>query len=344
MDNVKVGKAIRDLRKRAGYTQRDLAARMGISDKAVSKWERGISMPDITSLRRLAILLGTNVDNLLEGKSANNVENWHGVIILNNNPLGIGTETIIYDKPLISYLISYCMLVGIKEITISCSEKEKDYICSEMGNGSDYGIQITCETNFRDLFCCSLPKNTENIMMIYGRFFLYGVDQTRFFLKAMQNNDHFTSLAIPKIISDTEHTSRTGLSERIIIIDRDKSARTQYEYYQLPIAFFRSEMLPEIADFCYSRDMLDRFFSEREIYIELLDRGVVEIELNDWDDIREVSEFVRIVQDRCGMKIYCLEEIAWRRGLISLEKMKELGERRSGDYGSYILSLYNKTM
>ena len=67
MDVAKVGKAIAYLRKRAGYTQRDLADRIGISDKAVSKWERGLGLPEIGYLRKLSILLDTDTDSLLTG-------------------------------------------------------------------------------------------------------------------------------------------------------------------------------------------------------------------------------------------------------------------------------------
>ena len=52
---------------------------------------------------------------------------------------------------------------------------------------------------------------------------------------------------------------------------------------------------------------------------------------------------MKIVQDKCGMNVYCLEEVAWRRGMISLKKLKELGEKKAGtEYGEYVLGLYNR--
>ena len=67
MNDNKIGAALSFLRKRAGYTQKDLADRIGISDKAVSKWERGLGLPDISYLRKLSILLDTDSDSLLAG-------------------------------------------------------------------------------------------------------------------------------------------------------------------------------------------------------------------------------------------------------------------------------------
>ena len=75
----------------------------------------------------------------------------------------------------------------------------------------------------------------------------------------------------------------------------------------------------------------------------MLDRGFVEFEIDDWNNVQEASTFIKIVQDKCGMNVYCIEEVAWRRGLISLEQLKKLGEKASGtEYGEYIMSLYNR--
>ena len=67
MDTQKVGQAIAYLRKRVGYTQKELADRIGVSDKAVSKWERGLGLPDIGLIGKIAILLDSDTDSLLAG-------------------------------------------------------------------------------------------------------------------------------------------------------------------------------------------------------------------------------------------------------------------------------------
>ena len=66
----------------------------------------------------------------------------------------------------------------------------------------------------------------------------------------------------------------------------------------------------------------------------------MEIEVDNWENVQEASTFIKIVQDKCGMNIYCIEEVAWRRGLITLEQLREHGENyRNVEYGEYILSL-----
>ena len=77
-----------------------------------------------------------------------------------------------------------------------------------------------------------------------------------------------------------------------------------------------------------------------EVYTVTLDRGFVEIPLNTWDDVMEASSFVKTVQKACGMQIYCIEEIAWRRGMISHDEFIRFGEQmRDTPYGKYILEI-----
>ena len=117
MDAIKTGKTIAYLRKKLGYTQKDLALRIGISDKAVSKWERGVGMPDIAYLRKLAILLNTDTESLLAG-SAIQENSWQGILVVDDNEISL--STIVYDKPLAHYLLGYFMLLGISNIVIMC--------------------------------------------------------------------------------------------------------------------------------------------------------------------------------------------------------------------------------
>lgn len=331
MDIVKVGKAIAYLRKRAGYTQRELADRIGISDKAVSKWERGLGLPEITYLRKLSILLDTDSDSLLAGNVAHHDQGWQGILILDENPYGIGAGTMIYDKPLINYLVSYFLLVGIKKIHIVCGGTDKRFIENALGTGEEYGVQISCRDSLRDV----CPDGATNLMVLYGRCILYGVDQTKFFLRAMVERNRLTIMALPR----KADTIYVGLDMKVLDSDKPEALRRQYDYSRIPFLFIPTNRLQELADASSAEDFIDR----HEVFAEMLDRGFVEIEVDNWENVQEASTFMKIVQDKCGMNVYCLEEVAWRRGLISLEQMKDLGEKHPGtEYGNYILSLYER--
>lgn len=352
MEIERIGKAISYLRKRAGYTQKDLADRIGISDKAVSKWERGLGMPDVGYLRKLSILLDTDTDSLLAGDVVHHDASWSGIIILDENSYGIGAGTVIYDKPLIYYLISYFLLVGIRDIVVSCTKSDVEYIDRTLGNGGDYGIRIDTVTGgLRDITDKKVPNHKylkgssaggRNIMMVYGRCLLYGVDQTRFFQKAMMNRDRFTMLVLPKKMSHQSSRIVMDQNKKVINSNVDEPLKTQYDFSDIPILFFPESLLPTLAGKEDISSFIAWYANDHELYVHMLDRGFVEIEVNDWNNVQEASVFMKIVQDKCGMNVYCLEEVAWRRGMISIDQLKVLGLRYAGtEYGDYILSLHD---
>lgn len=342
MDDNKIGKAISFLRKRAGYTQKDLADRIGVSDKAVSKWERGLGLPDISYLRKLSILLDTDTDSLLAGDVVHHDSSWSGILVLDRNSYGINAGTIIYDKPLVYYLLSYFLLVGIRDVTIVGSEEDKTYVDKTLADGREYGIRLTMVAGtLRD----AVEGRTweSNVMMVYGRCLLYGVDQTRFFQKAMMNREAFTMMVLPKKIYRQSSHVIVDRNKKIINSNADEPLKTQYEFSKIPILLLPTDLLPDMAASTDISSFIDSYALEKEMYVHMLDRGFVEIEIDDWNNVQEASSFIKIVQDKCGMNVYCIEEVAWRRGFISLKQLKKLGEKSSStEYGKYILSLYDR--
>lgn len=344
MDTKKIGNAISYLRKRAGYTQKDLADRIGVSDKAVSKWERGLGLPEIGYLRKLSILLDTDTDSLLAGDVVHHEGLWTGVIVLDENNYGIGAGTYIYDKPLITFLLSYFLLVGIRNIVIICSEEDKKFIEDKYGSGELYGIKISIHlSTLIHEEIESLCINTGNIMMVYGRCLLYGVDQTRFFQKAMIDRERFTMLVLPKKVGESVSRVAIDNNKKVINSEDDDPLRTQYEFSDIPFLFFPASQLKEILSSGNIGNYISDYISGHDVYVQILDRGFVDIEIANLDDVQEAAAFMKIVQNRCGMNVYCLEEVAWRRGMISLDQLKELGEQQQKtEYGQYIINLHNR--
>lgn len=342
MDVEKVGKAIAYLRKRAGYTQKDLADRIGISDKAVSKWERGLGLPEIGYLRKLSILLDTDTDSLLAGDVVHHDSSWRGLIVLDENAYGINAGTVIYDKPLINYLLSYFLLVGIRDITIVGTESDKQYIASTLGTGDEYGIKLTTVVgNLSD--AVESRTWTGNVMLVYGRCFLYGVDQTRFFQKAMMNRGRFTMMVLPKKMGDSFSHVVIDQNMKVVNTNSDEPLKTQYDFSDIPILLLPVGVLLDMSKRADISSFISNYAAKNELYVFMLDRGFVEIEIDDWNNVQEASMFMKIIQDKCGMNVYCLEEVAWRRGFISLKQLKKLGDKHKGnDYGDYILSLYQR--
>lgn len=339
MDIKKVGATIAYLRKRAGFTQKDLADRIGISDKAVSRWERGLGLPDISYLRKLSILLDTNTDSLLAGETIHHDKSWQGILILKRNVQYIGADTIIYDKPLISYLLSYFLLLGIKQILVICEKRDQDFISQIYEDGKTLGMMLQFSENLNQALETGMFLK-DNYLLVYGHCILYGVDQTRFFQNAMLNPERVTILALPK--KGKRLTAKlVADADGKIVGSTEKSVRhMQYDYSAVPILFCPKTVIKEITMEKDVNSFVSKYLEREELYVEMLDRGFVELPINSWEEVNEASTFIRIVQDKCGMNVYCIEEVAWRRGLISVDTLRILGERkRETDYGKYILSL-----
>ena len=233
------------------------------------------------------------------------------------------------------------MLVGIRDIYVAGTKNDAEYIRQYLGDGKEYGIQITTVIGgIKELSSIYYEKNTErngNIMLVYGRCILYGVDQTRFFQKAMLDREHLTVLALPKKLQ--EATIAVDIDKRVLQ-DKDDNPmkiRTQYDFSEIPIAFFPESLLKEIVEENSIYSYLEQQKGDGKLYAETLDRGFVEIMIEDWNNVQEASTFLKIVQSKCGMNVYCLEEVAWRRGMISLEQLKSLGEKKKKtEYGEYV--------
>ena len=331
MDIEKVAKAIAYLRKRAGYTQKDLAERLGVSDKAVSKWERGLGLPDVSFLRKLSILLDTDTDSLLAGDVIHHDNGWYGVLYLDKTSCGVGVQTIVYDKPMITFLLGYFLLVGIKRILIICSEEETAFLQSLFGNGEDLGLTLRfSNAKIEDaLHEHPLFEECSNYMIVYGRSLIYGVDQTRFFQKAMLHKDRLTVLSLPRGSKASRQKLCFDDDRKIICDTNSEEITTQYNYYDIPVVFCPKNLLYPVFDAIEKGSIADNSaLKNRYLYTEVLDRGFVEITIDTWEDVINASSFVRIIQQSCGMNLYCLEEIAWRRGMISTEKLLELAQKQ----------------
>lgn len=169
MDQIEKGKLIANLRKNAGYTQKELADLLFVTDKAISKWERGICLPDSSLLTKISMILDADIEYLLEGNERYQKNDWVGELY------AFDIEYHIAGKPMIYYLLSYFMLAGIKNIYIRTDNES--YIKSL--NLVKYGLNIKFQ-----------PFLNKKTMIVYDKFFLFGVNITRQLQHCMSLNEN----------------------------------------------------------------------------------------------------------------------------------------------------------
>ena len=177
MDALKVGRSIAFLRKRYRMTQRTLADCLHISDKAVSKWERGLAVPDVSLLGKLSVILDTDIESILEGNIASFDVRWNGVLTM-EYPKGIEASTLIYDKPAVYLQLSYFMLAGITDIHIRGKSSDVEWVKEHLDSGE------------------SKERNDDitGTMQVYGLSFLYGKDLTKSFRRILYGAHSFCRL------------------------------------------------------------------------------------------------------------------------------------------------------
>lgn len=303
IDNEKIGRAIRTLRERAGYTQKELADKLFISNVAVSKWERGKSVPDTATLQRLSALLDMDVDGLLDGTASYHDDRWRGVLLLEAGPLG--ADTPICDKPLIDYLLSLFLLAGIRNVRIVCLTADRDYIDRRFCGGDMLGIRLSfTEPGVAILSDGEISADTA-VMLIPRPFFIYGVDLTRFLQRAMQQKSAVVQLG--SVVGAGEWSKRDGYAH--------------YGYRRVPLLFLRGEAFAALADHGDLGEALETPKLRETLSLEPMDKGFVVSDLRGEEDVRRAAELVRIIQELGGYLVDCPLEIAWRRGMIDREKM-----------------------
>lgn len=274
MDLSNTGKVIAKLRRSAGFTQASLAEKLGISDKAISKWERGITFPDTSILNQLCILLDTDIESIMYGHEQS--KHWIGVLILNEI---IHPDTIVYNKPLIHYLISQFLLVGITDIIV-------------VGNCKPIfleGVKISIVTELNQQF-------TQNAFVIYGNQFIYGPNLTKHFMRAMSRTEI-------TVIAAVKAKGNFGL-----FVDSEKRALLSDEpsnnkYYALPYVFYNHIKIKD------SFDEALKF----QINVETMVRGMIHFDLNTYEKVYEMAGFIKMMEKNTGEKVADIEDIVKRR-------------------------------
>ena len=298
MDPSKVGAAIKTLRLQQGYTQHDLADSLCVSNQAVSKWERGLSVPDISIVMKLSDLLNVDVDNLLEGNITFLEKTWQGLLILKENG-AVFSGSVAYGKPLVYFYLSYFLLSGIGNIYISCPDRDRKWIEEHLEDGSGYGIHLTFLEHGQ-----RVPPKAENTMVVYNNPFIYGPHLTRYFQRAMSRLHGISVL-----------TAETNFGEHEIRVSNDnykalrRANKPSFKQFCAPIVFFPKKYFDQI-------ETVEDPLRLAPLYAEPMDNGMVEYSILDEDALLDTATFLRYMKKRLGKDLYDLREVAINRNFI----------------------------
>ena len=261
----------------------------------------------------------------------------------------------IFDKPMIYYPISVLMLAGIREILIISTPHDLPGFRRLLGDGSDYGISFTyAEQPSPDGLAQAFIIGEEFIggdsaCMVLGDNIFHGNGFTEMLTDAVRAAEEDSKATVFGYwVSDPE---RYGVA----VFDKDGNCRSIEEKPKEPKSnyavvglYFYPNKVVEVAKTIKpsARGELEittvnqRFLEDGQLKVQTLGRGFAWLDTGTHDSLSEASTFIEVIEKRQGLKIACLEEIAFRNGWITADRVRELAQPMSkNQYGQYLLNL-----
>ena len=259
----------------------------------------------------------------------------------------------IYDKPMVYYPISVLMLAGIRDILIISTPEDLPAFHRLLGDGSDYGVHFSYAGQPRPEGLAQaflIGKDfigDDSVCLVLGDNIFYGMSFTQTLRQAVEDAEERNEATVFGYwVSDPE---RYGVAEfapdgrRISIEEKPKEPKSNYAVVGL---YFYPNSVVEVAEGVRpsARGELEitsvnqEFLRRKQLLVQTLGRGFAWLDTGTHDSLSEASTFVEVIEKRQGLKIACLEEIAYRAGWLTREALIELAAPMAkNQYGQYLL-------
>ena len=269
---------------------------------------------------------------------------------------GISKQLIpIYDKPMVYYPLSVLMLAGIREVLVISTPQDLPAFQRLLGDGSDFGIHLSyAEQPSPDGLAQAfiIGKDfigNDDVCLVLGDNIFYGQSFSQMLTQAVHNVEKERKATVfGYYVKDPE---RYGVAEfdtagNVLSIE-EKPTQPKSNYAVVGLYFYPNkvvkvagEIKPSARGELEITSVNQKFLKDGELKVELLGRGFAWLDTGTHDSLSEASNFVETLEKRQGLKISCLEEIAFRKGWISAEKLRELAQPMiKNQYGQYLLQL-----
>ena len=264
----------------------------------------------------------------------------------------------IFDKPMVYYPISTLMLAGIRDILIISTPQDLPAFRRLLGDGSDYGVRFTyAEQPSPDGLAQAFLIGEEFIgddcaCLVLGDNIFYGAGFTGMLREAVRTAEQEAKATVFGYwVNDPQ---RYGVAEFdkdgncLSIEEKPAAPKSNYAvvglyFYPNKVVQVASEIKPSARGELEITSVNQRFLADGELKVQTLGRGFAWLDTGTHDSLSEASNFVEVIEKRQGLKIACLEAIAYRRGWIGEDRMRELAEpMRKNQYGQYLLKVIDE--
>ncbi|RXK00093.1 glucose-1-phosphate thymidylyltransferase [Arcobacter sp. CECT 8986] len=262
--------------------------------------------------------------------------------------------TPIYDKPMIYYPLSVLMLSEIDEILIITTPEDQQNFKNLLGNGSDYGIKLQyivqpSPDGLAQAFILGEEfLNGDDACLVLGDNIFYGHGLTQMLVQSVKNvKEENKATVFGYYVTDPERYGVAGFDENgnvTSIEEKPKNPKSNYAvtglyFYPNDVVKKAKEVKPSHRGELEITTLNEMYLNEDRLKVELMGRGYAWLDTGTHESMLDASNFIQTIEKRQGLKVACLEEIAYEMGYISKDKLLELAEPfKKNQYGQYLIN------
>jgi glucose-1-phosphate thymidylyltransferase len=261
----------------------------------------------------------------------------------------------VYDKPMIYYPLSTLMLAGISDILIITTPEDSENFKRLLGDGADFGIKLTYAVQpspdglAQAFLIGEAFIGKDSVCLVLGDNIFYGQSFSKT-LKSSANKTHGATI-FGYQVKDPERFGVVEFDENmkaISIEEKPTKPKSNYAvtglyFYDNKVVEMAKQVKPSLRGELEITTLNEMYLNQGNLNVELLGRGFAWLDTGTHESLHEASSFVQTIENVQGLKIACLEEIAWRNGWLSSEQLTEIAiPLMNNHYGQYLDRLINE--